>query len=141
MAGPAPQICLAVALAVIAAGPTCLPAQPVAPSAGEAATPAQRFARHPYKSALGAVANYRGCGARAGAAPYQALTGEMRDIEAAAAAKGLGPTLERLRREYYELLSISTIMACVRGPGPALADARRAVAAFRAWVAEQPDIR
>jgi hypothetical protein len=128
-------------MAVIAAGPTSLPAQPVAPSAGEAATPAPRFAPHPYKSALAAVANYRGCGVRARAAPYQALTGEMRDIEAAAAAKGLGPTLERLRREHYELLSISTIMACVRGPIPALAEARRAVAAFRAWVAGQPDIR
>jgi hypothetical protein len=67
------------------------------------------------------------------------INAELRSIEAAAEAKGLGPTLERLRREYQALLAVSTMMACFRGPRTALADARRALQAFRAWVAGQPD--
>ena len=132
---------LAFVLALIAAGGGPGLAQPVPSPPGAPAAPVRQTGSHPYKTALGAVANYGSCGVRARAAPYRALTAAMREIEAAAAARGLGPTLERLRQEYYQLLAISTMMACSRGPDRALADARAAVAAFRTWVAEQPDIR
>ena len=111
--------------------------QAMAAQSGEAATPA-RFAPHPYKSALGAVANYLSCGVRARAGPAAALEAALRAGEAAAGAKGLGPTLERLRQDYYALLAVSTMMACARGPAAALAGARRAVADFQRWVAAQP---
>jgi hypothetical protein len=93
---------------------------------------------HPYKDALGAVWNFDACGARGLRGEHFALDAELRAIEAAAEAKGLGPTLERLRGEYQRLLAVSTIMPCPRGARVALADARRALAAFRAWVAAQP---
>jgi hypothetical protein len=104
---------------------------------GAAGTP-ERFAPHPYKSALGAVANYRSCGVRARAGPAAALDAALRAGEAAARAKGLGPMLERLRQDYHALLAVSTMMACARGPAAALAGARRAVADFQRWVAAQP---
>jgi hypothetical protein len=100
--------------------------------------PAARFAPHPYKSALGAVANYQSCGVRARAGRVAALNAALRAAETAARAKGLAPTLERLRQDYYALLAVSTMMACARGPAAALTGARRAVAAFRQWVAAQP---
>jgi hypothetical protein len=36
------------------------------------------------------------------------------------------------------LLAVSTMVACAHGPAAALAGARLALKAFRAWVAEQP---
>lgn len=135
---------LAVAAFVFAVATTqALPAQParvpaseVGPPAGD--RPAGPMAGHPYKDALGAVWNYGSCGANARRAAYVEINNALRSIEAAAEAKGLDPTLERLRREYQQLLAVSTIMPCPRGPRAALADARRALAAFRAWVAAQP---
>ena len=127
---------IALALIVFAAGPA--PTQPARLPASVLDPPAQRFAPHPYKSALGAVANYQSCGVHARAAAYREITAALRAIEAAAEAKGLAPTLERLRREYYELRAVSTMTACGGGARRALAGARRALAAFRTWVAEQP---
>jgi ketosteroid isomerase-like protein len=91
-----------------------------------------------YRSALGGLWNYRSCGAGARAADCYALEAELRSIEALARSKGLGPTLERVREEYQRLLAVSSTMACVRGPVSSLADARRAMAAFRAWVVQAP---
>jgi hypothetical protein len=125
------------ALAASLAG--ALHAQPARLPASVLGPPAQRFASHPYKSALGAVANYRSCGIHVRAAAYAELSSALRSIETEAVAKGLGAELARLRQEYYELLSVSTMAACGGGPVRALADARRALAAFRAWVAGQPD--
>ena len=134
---PRPSTVLA-ALALVASMATALAAQPARLPASVLDPPAERFAPHPYKSALGNVANYQSCGIRSSAAAYRELTRTLRAVEAAAEAKGLGPVLERLRREYYELRAVSTMAACAGGPRRALAGARRAVAAFRAWVAEQP---
>ena len=134
---PRPSLALA-ALALAAGMGAALTAQPARLPASVLAPPAERFAPHPYKSALGAVAGYRSCGVHARAAAYRQLTQALRAIEAAAEAKGLGPTLERLRRDYYEMLAVSSMAACVGGPRRALAGARRALAAFRTWVAEQP---
>lgn len=106
--------------------------------AGESRPAAERFASHPYKSALGALANYRSCGIRVRAARYNALATALRSIESLAAAKGLGATLARLRQDYYDLLAVSTMAACGGGPAAALARARRAVAEFRTWVAREP---
>jgi hypothetical protein len=125
------------ALAGTGAG-AILPAQPARLPASTLGPPAQRFAAHPYKSALGAVANYQSCGVHVRAAAYAEISSALRSIEAEAAAKGLGAELARLRQEYYDLLAVSTMAACGGGPVRALADARRAIAAFRAWVAGQP---
>jgi hypothetical protein len=113
-------------------------AQPGSAPPGEISTPAGRLASHPYKSALGALWNYRSCGSHARAAVYESLSAELRSIEASAVAKGLGPTLERLRQEYHALLSVASTMACAGGPRRALAHARGAIAAFRTWVESQP---
>ena len=91
-----------------------------------------------YRGALAGVWNYRSCGAGARAADYRALEGELQSIEALARSKGLGPTLERVREEYQRMLAVSSTMACAGGPASSLADARRAMAAFRAWVAQAP---
>ncbi|MEA3013255.1 MAG: hypothetical protein QOD42_1800 [Sphingomonadales bacterium] len=107
--------------------------------AGENRPAAERFASHPYKSALGALANYRSCGVRVRAARYNALATALRSIESLAEAKGLAPTLSRLRQDYYDLLAVSTMAACGGGPAAASARARRAIADFRAWAAGQPD--
>jgi len=134
---PSPfKLLAAAALCAFAAGmgdaqPARLPASVLAP-------PAQRFAAHPYKSALSAVANYQSCGVHARRGALVEITETLRSIEAAAVAKGLGPTLERLRQEYYELRAVSTMAACAWGPRRALAGARGALADFRAWVAAQP---
>jgi len=71
-------------------------------------------------------------------APEPATDERASASEADATLKGLGATLERLRQDYYALRAVSSTTACAGGPRRALAYARRAVAAFRAWVAEQP---
>jgi len=108
-----------------------LPASVLAP-------PTERFAPHPYTSALGAVANYQSCGFHVRAAAWRTLERGLHASEADATLKGLGATLERLRQDYYALRAVSSTTACGGGPRRALAYARRAVAAFRAWVAAQP---
>jgi len=128
-----PAACCAILLAMFAMVEPIRAAQPASVS------PA-RFARHPYTSALGAVWNYRSCGVHARAAPYRALEAAVAAAEAAARARGLGPLLERLRADYNALLAVSTMMPCVHGAAASLRDARRAVAAFQAWVAAQPPV-
>ena len=93
---------------------------------------------HPYVAALDGLGNYQGCGARARAAQVSALAREFGSIEASAMAKGLGPLIDRLRRNRDRRLSVSSMVACTRGPVAARAAARRAMAAFRAWVAGVP---
>jgi hypothetical protein len=113
-------------------------AQPARLPASVLGPPAEALAPHPYKSALGAVWNYQSCGVHARRAAIIEITNRLRSIEAAAEAKGLGPTLERLRQEYDALLAVSTMMACARSPRAALAGAREALTAFGAWVDDQP---
>ena len=112
--------------------------QPALVPASQLGPPSEPFAAPPYKSALGAVANYQSCGVHARRVALLDLTAGLRSAEAAAVAKGLGPTLERLRQEYEALMAVSDMAACAGGPRRALAGARGAVAAFRAWVAAQP---
>lgn len=107
-------------------------------AAQPAPAPPAQFAGHPYTNALGAVWSYRSCGVRANAARYRALEATVQAGEVAARAKGLGPELDRVRAQYNAILAVSTMMACPRGPVMALREARRAVAAFRAWVAAHP---
>ena len=129
----------AAAFALCALAATPLPAQPARVPASTLGPPADGpMAGHPYKDTLGAVWNYGSCGVHARSAARDEIEAALRRIEAAAEAKGLGPTLERLRGEYQRLLAVSSIMPCPRGARVALADARRALAAFRAWVAAQP---
>jgi hypothetical protein len=123
---------IALALVLLAAGgASSLAAQPRG-----AAPP--RLDEYSYRSALGGFWNYQSCGANARAAAWRALAAELQSIESRARAKGLGPTLERVREEYNRILAVSTIMACAGGPVAALADARRAMAAFRTWVEAAP---
>jgi hypothetical protein len=130
-----------ISLAIFGAGlAQPLAAQPGAAPAGGIRPPSERFASHPYKSALGALANYRSCGVRVRAARYNALATALRSTESLAEAKGLGPTLARLRQDYYDLQAVSTMAACGGGPAAALAGARRAIADFRTWVASQAAI-
>lgn len=94
-----------------------------------------------YTDALGGVWAYRGCGVRARPAILLELEGELQRLEAAAAAKGLGPLLERVRRRYREILSVELQRGCGGVPDPvrdALRRARAGLAAFRAWVEAQP---
>ena len=97
-----------------------------------------RLTNHPYTSALSGFANYLSCGARARAREARALERALHETEAAARAKGLGPEMERVKRDYLALLAVSSRMACARGPAAALAGARAAMRAFRAWVAAAP---
>jgi hypothetical protein len=129
---------IAFAPAVLAAAAVPASAQPARVPASVLGPPAERFAAHPYKSALGAVANYQSCGALARAAAAREVATMLRALEAEAVAKGLGPILDRLRQEYQELLAVSTMTACGGGPRRALAGARAALADFRAWVEAQP---
>ena len=101
----------------------------------QAASPQLRFERHPYGSALDAFANYQSCGVRACAREVAALSTALRAGEAAATARGLGPVLERVKRDWLAYLAISSRVACARGPAAALAGARAAIRAFRSWVA------
>jgi len=139
-----PRLSLAIAACLFGAGlGTALPAQPARVPANVLERPAGHppagpLAGHPYKTALGAVRNYESCGVRVRRAAAIEIDTAMRSIEAAATAKGLGPTLERLHTEYDQLLAVSTMNACSGGPAAALAGARRALRAFRAWVADQP---
>src|SRR5258705_10039304 len=101
MALLSPRLFLAIAVCFLAAGMTpALPAQLARVPASSIAPPAGPLAPHPYKSALGAVWNYQSCGVNARRAAYIEITTRLRSIEAAAEAKGLGPTLVRLRQEY-----------------------------------------
>jgi hypothetical protein len=125
--------------AVCAFGAGTVFAQPAYLPAGVLRQPAAPASGHPYRSALGAVANYQSCGASGRRA--SSLDADLRANEAAARAKGLGPELDRIRREYQAMLAVSDMMACVHGPRGALADARRALAAFRAWVNAQPGLQ
>ena len=127
---------IAIAACLFGAGTSA--AQPARVPASLLGPPAGPLAPHPYKSALGAVANYQSCGADAQRTFSVEINAELRSIESAAAAKGLGRVLPQLRREYQALLAVSTMTACGGGPRAALADARRALQAFRAWVAAQP---
>lgn len=128
-----PRLLLSIALATVAAGtgqaqPLASPPQPVH----------VRFASHPYTSAMGALANYQSCGVHVRAAAFAALDATFRESEAAARAKGLGPLLDELRRDYLALRAVSTMTACGGGPAAALRGAGTAVRAFQAWVAAQP---
>jgi hypothetical protein len=140
---PSPlKVPIAIAACIFGAGTTTAsPAQPARVPASEVGPPAGPLAGHPYKDALGAVWNYGSCGANARRPAYIEVNSALRNIEAAAEAKGLGPTLARLRREYQQLLSVSLLVPCGGGPRAALAEARRALGAFRAWVADQPGPR
>ena len=96
---------------------------------------------HPYISALDALANYQSCGIRARAAEVVRLDALLRASEADARAKGLGPLLDELRRDWQAILAVSSRMACARGPAVALTSARGAVRAFQAWVAAQSPVQ
>jgi hypothetical protein len=128
--------CLSIALALSAVSTGAAQAQPAPASPARPAN--QRFAPHPYKTALGALANYQSCGVHVRAAAFAALNGAFREAETAARAKGLGPHLDELYHDWQALLAVSTMMACARGPAGALAGARTAVRAFQAWAAAQP---
>ena len=106
--------------------------------AGPVAAQARHLDEYSYRGALGGLWNYQSCGVHARVTEIRALTAELHAIESRARPKGLGPTLERVREEYNRLLAVSTMTACGGGPVAALADARRAMAAFRAWVAQMP---
>ena len=102
--------------------------------------PADRFAPHPYKLALGALWNFRSCGVHVRAADYNGLVAQVREIEAAANARGLGPTLERELRNYRAVLAVSLLTACGGGPVRARVEAVRAITAFREWVNSRPTV-
>ena len=127
---------LSIALALFASGTGLAQAQPA--PANQAGPVHVRFAAHPYTSALDALANYQSCGVHARAAALAPLEAAFHTSEAAARAKGLGPLLDELRRDYQALLAVSTRMACARGPVAALTGARNAVRAFQAWEDAQP---
>ena len=136
MPRPPSPLCLAPALLLLAGG--AIEAQPARLPAEALRPPAPRFTAHPYTSALSAEANYESCGAYARGAAVRALRASLRAGEAEAEAKGLGPTLTQLRRDYEAILAVSTMNACNGGPARALRDARHELGAFRAWVAAQP---
>ena len=102
------------------------------------APPVGHLDEYTYERALSAVWNFQSCGTRARPAAQAALAAELQSLEAMARAKGLEPVLERVRSEYQRLLSVALIMPCAGGPAAALARARQALTAFRAWVAAQP---
>jgi hypothetical protein len=126
-----PRLLLSLALAMVAAGQAQSLTNPPQPAH-------VRFAPHPYTSAMGALANYRSCGVHVRAAAFARLDAMFRESETAARAKGLGPLLDDLRRDYLALLAVSTMTACGGGPAAALTGARTAVRGFQAWVAAQP---
>jgi hypothetical protein len=132
MPSPRPLTRIAIALTLIAGGMSqALAAQPRrAPAPPPQAAPLDESS---YRSALAGFANYQSCGVNA--AEYAALTAQLHAIEAAARAKGLGPTIDRVRQDYLNLLAVSTMTACGGGRIAALAGARRGMAAFQAWVA------
>lgn len=123
----------AVGLALMAAGSGQAAATRPRPAPPVVEMPAH-MDEYSYRDALGAVWGYQSCGARASAATYRALGARLHEIEEMARAKGLGPTLDRVREEYNRLLAVSTMMPCARGPIAGLAGARRALAAFDWWV-------
>ena len=107
-----------------------------AAAAGQAArSAAAPVDRAPYQTALAALDNYQSCGVAEGSPPYRALTALLQAAEAIARSNGLGPELDRERAQYLAIRAVSTSVACAGGPAFARAEARRAVAAFRAWAA------
>lgn len=108
-----------------------------AQSAQPGGAPAERLRpldEQTYRSALAGLASYQSCGRDA--AQLAALSAQLRSIEAAARAKGLGPRLDRVRQHYMDMLAVSIMRAaCERGPVPPLVQARRTMADFQAWVA------
>jgi hypothetical protein len=132
MLGPCLRTRLRIVLVHFAAGMSLALAAP--PGRAASASQAGRSTEHSYQAALGALWNYQSCGVRARPAAYEALSARLRSLEAIARAKGLGPTLERVRREYNNILAVSTRTACSGGPVAALTRARRAMAAFQSWV-------
>jgi hypothetical protein len=88
-----------------------------------------------YEGALDGLMNVQTCRVHADGGAIAALDAQLHAIEAAARAKGLGPTLDRVRERWQAMLAIESRMACGGGPAAALAGARRGVAAFQAWVA------
>ena len=110
---------------------TCLMggAQSAQPPAAQARPLDQRT----YHSALAELAYYQRCGRDA--AQLVALTAQFHAIEAAARAKGLGPTLDAVRQAYLNLLAVSTMSgACGPDRAAMLVQARRTMADFQAWV-------
>ena len=71
------------------------------------------------------------------AADARTLEAELREIEALAMARGLGPILDQVRQEYLALRAISSSV-CVPTTPAVLASAHGALADFRAWVIAQP---
>ena len=123
-------LCIGAALAIFAAGT----GQATGGQARGAGTAPARFTNHVYTSALAAFANYQSCGFRARARELNRLGTALRAAEEAARAKGLGPELDRVKRDYLALLAVSTMTACARGPVAARNGAREAIRAFRTWV-------
>src|SRR5436190_17814846 len=95
----------ALALVMIAAPAT---SQTRPAPAGQPGPSHPRFARHPFTSALDALTNYQSCGVDLRTAALARLDAAFRASEAAARAKGLGPLLDDLRRDYLALLAVST---------------------------------
>lgn len=132
------MLAAAVALSLLAqAGAERVGAQPGGAGAPGVA-PYVRFGAHPYRSALEALAGLEMCGTRTEVAELPILTAKFHAIEALAVSRGLGSTLEQIRRDYLALLAISSRAPCVRGSRPALGPARQAIDAFRIWVADEP---
>lgn len=97
--------------------------------------------RNTYTAALEGLAYYQSCGRDAG--QRAALAAQFHSIEAAARAKGLGPTLDMLHQHYVDRRAIEIRMSlCGRGRGgpPPLVEARRTIADFQAWVASAAPI-
>jgi hypothetical protein len=124
-------LCIGAALAIFAART----GQATGGQTGRAAPVG--YTNHAYTSALAAFANYQSCGTRARAREVDRLGTALRAAEGAARAKGLGPELDRVKRDYLALLAVSTMTACARGPVTALNGARGAIRAFGTWVAER----
>jgi hypothetical protein len=105
-------------------------AQPGVPPAAQA----RALDQHTYQAALAGLGYYQGCGRDAG--ELAALTAQFHSIEAAARAKGLGPTLDIVRQQYQNMLAVEIRMArCGRDRVSPLVEARRTMADFQAWVA------
>jgi hypothetical protein len=127
MANASPRTRIAIALLFIA----CL--MGAAQSAQPPAAQARPIDQRTYYSALAELAYYQRCGRDA--AQLAALTAQFHSIEAAARAKGLGPTLDTVRRHYMSLLAVSTISGtCGLDRAATLARARETMADFQAWV-------
>ena len=131
MAKSRPRTRTVIALLCLAGGASG--AQSVQPGASPAAQ-LRPLDEQSYRAALAGLAHYQTCGRDA--AQLAALTAVFHSIEAAGRAKGLGPTLDRVRQQYMDLLAVSTMrVACGADRATALVQARRTMADFQAWVA------